>query len=157
MPTGVHPRPTGIGRDRWISQKRAGVLCAVRLVRLVRRYGAPGGEAPRRGAFCLARVSRRGASPDEDPGIARGGKSPRPRQGVARNGNRQRERHPVGVVSIRRITGDPGSSALRASTPGLCRRHPCRGAVPPQRVRLRWMDFPGESRCPLRRPTRPIT
>ena len=35
-----------------------------------------------------------------------------------------RERHPIGVVYIRRIAGDPGSSALRASTPGLCRKDP---------------------------------
>ena len=35
-PQGVQPRTSGIGRGRWIFQKRAGVLCAVRLVRLVR-------------------------------------------------------------------------------------------------------------------------
>ena len=38
---------------------------------------------PGRGARCLDRVSRRGASPDEDPGIVRWEKSSRPRQGVA--------------------------------------------------------------------------
>ena len=38
---------------------------------------------PARGARCLDRVSRRGVSPDEDPGIARWEKSLRPRQGVA--------------------------------------------------------------------------
>ena len=41
----------------------------------------------------------------------------------------RRERHPVGVVYIRRITGNPGSSALRASTPGLCRSDPYRGPL----------------------------
>ena len=38
---------------------------------------------PGRGARCLDRVSRRGAGPDEDPGIVRWEKSSRPRQGVA--------------------------------------------------------------------------
>ena len=63
------------------------------------------------------------------PGVG-GAKPRRPREsialfnsstppGVARNNDRQRERHPIGVVYIRRIAGNPGSSALRASTAGL--------------------------------------
>ena len=45
-----------------------------------------------------------------------------------------RERHPIGVVYIRRTAGDPGSSALRASTAGYAERTPtgvpCRTAFP---------------------------
>ena len=45
-----------------------------------------------------------------------------------------RERHPIGVVYIRRTAGDPGSSALRASTAGYAERTPtgvpCRTASP---------------------------
>ena len=35
-------------------------------------------------------------------------------------------------------------------------RAPTRGATPHLRDRLRWMDFPKASRCPLRCPTRPV-
>ena len=76
------PAPHLRDRLRWIPQMREGALCAVRLVR---QYSAPGRrEAPRRGAFFVARWSE-GRSPD-DPGKAIGSLSSRPRQGVARNG-----------------------------------------------------------------------
>ena len=36
----------------------------------------------------------------------------------------RRGRHPIGLVYIRQIAGNPGSSALRASSPVLCRTDP---------------------------------
>ena len=42
-----------------------------------------------------------------------------PRQGSVVIASSRRERHPIGVVYIRWIAGDPGASALRALTPGL--------------------------------------
>ena len=59
---------------------------------------------------------------------------PTPRQGVSRNGDRKRDRHPIGVVYIGYISSDPGSSALRASTAGLCRTDPYRGPLPGQQT-----------------------
>ncbi len=58
----------------------------------------------------------------------------------------RRERHPIGVVYIRRIAGDPGSSALRASTAGYAKRTP---TGVPCRTACREITIGGE-RHPLR-------
>ena len=92
-----------------------------------------GTRHPDRGAQCLARVSRRGASPDEDPGIARWEKSPTTPPGCRTIKLARGVRHPDGVVYIRHIAGNPGSSALRASTPGLKADDP--SGAPPLRDR----------------------
>ena len=74
---------------------------------------------PDRGARCLDRVSRRGVCPDEDPGIARWGKKkPRPRQGVALSSLPGECDTLRGRISFLK-SSFPGSSALRALTPGL--------------------------------------
>ena len=76
------------------------------------------GEAPRRGAFFIARVSE-GRSPD-DPGDGAGFLSPLdPARGrsswmVARGSDTL-----SGSCLFMMINRFPGSSALRASTPGL--------------------------------------
>ena len=84
---------------------------------------------PGRGARCLARWSRRGASPDEDPGIDQRGKIPSTPPGCRTKEIRLSGRHPAGVVFIMKIYRFPGSSALRASTPGLKDDDPS-GATP---------------------------
>ena len=88
------------------------------------RGGRGDGDAPRQG--CVF----------HSPGVG-GAKPRRPREiialnpstppGVARNSDRERERHPIGVASISEVILNPGSSALRASTPGLRTTDPYRG------------------------------
>ena len=80
---------------------------------------------PGRGAFFIARVSE-GRSPDA-PGKSTAPILPPTPSGVARNSDRERERHPSGVASISEVILNPGSSALRASTPGLRTTDPYRG------------------------------
>ena len=79
----------------------------------------------------------------------------------------KRERHPIEVVYIRRISSNPGSSALRASTTGLCKTDPCRvplrdcqarsagKATPRLALQAGWTSL-ADPRCLLRCPTRPI-
>ena len=74
---------------------------------------------PGRGARCLDRVSRRGASPDEDPGIVRWGKSSRPRKDVALSSLLGECDTLAGSYLYMMINRFPESSALRASTSGL--------------------------------------
>ena len=85
----------------------------------------PAGAKPRRDLRCLARVSRH-----EVPKTA-GKRTPVKMYDPARVSHipvRQSVRHPFGVVYIRHIAANPGSSALRASTTGLCRSDPYRVA-----------------------------
>ena len=76
------------------------------------------GLHPGRGARFLARASRRGVSPDEDPGIARRGEIPTTPIGcrTCQPGNQCDTLTGSYTLYASRF---PGSSALRASTPGL--------------------------------------
>ena len=88
---------------------------------------------PGRGARCLAQVSRRGASPDEDPGIDRRRKFPSTPPGVALSSLPGECDTLAGSYLFMMINRFPGSSALRASTPGLKAGDP--SGAPPLRDR----------------------
>ena len=83
---------------------------------------------PGRGARFLARVSRRGASPDEDPGIARRGEIPTTPTGCRTYRSAISATPWRGRIPYMRHRF-PGTSALRASTPGLKADDPY-GATP---------------------------
>ena len=102
-----------------------------RVTLLLRKRVIPPGLTGREAIF-VARVSEGLIPSDHLETIALF--IPTPRQGVSRNGDRKRDRHPIGVVYIGYISSDPGSSALRASTAGLCRRDPYRGPLPGQQT-----------------------
>ncbi len=102
----------------------------------------PAGAKPRRDLRCLARVSRH-----EVPKTA-GKRTPVKMYDPARVSHipvRQSVRHPSGVVYIRHIAANPGSSALRASTTGLCRSDPYRGPLPGSLLGMAYTSVSGTS------------
>ena len=98
---------------------------------------------PARGAFFVARVSE-GRSPD-DPGYATDPISPRPRQGSVVMALVRGSDTLSGSHSIRHIAANPGSSALRASTTGLCRSDPYRGPLPGSLLGMAYTSVSGTS------------
>ena len=117
-------------------------------VRLVQQDSAPCriGQAmhPGRGARFLARVSRRGVSPDEDPGIAPRGEIPTTPIGRRTDCLTGKCDTLSGSYLFMMVNRFPGSSALRASTTGLKAGDPS-GAPP---LRDRTAPLLG---CPLHR------
>ena len=90
--------------------------------------------APRQGCSAFSPGVEEGRRPDEDPGIDHRRKiPPDPARALLVIESTRRERHPCGVVSIMMINHSPGSSALRASTPGLKDDDP--SGAPPLRDR----------------------
>ena len=90
-------------------------------------------EAPRQGCSVFSPGVKEGRKPRRRPRDSSVEKSPTTPPGCRTIKLARGVRHPDGVVYIRHIAGNPGSSALRASTPGLKADDP--SGAPPLRDR----------------------